>query len=603
MEMMASRSNGTAATGELSRWIAVLVCFLAISAGAATFSTSLSRDTVVLGETVTLALKLEGGQFPGNPGLPAIPGVQVGHNVSQNLDSRQGPDGKMTSAHTFSYTLVPQRAGEIIIPGLNLEINGQQFASAPLKLQVLRADPHAPPAELANELAFLWLALPKTEFYVGEAFVAELRLYVRQGVQNISDFNLPAVATDGFTASRLQPGQQFERRVGNAQFTVVPQYVALTPVKSGPLKLGGVNGSLVVHLPLENRRQRDIFSLFGPQSEPRQVALQLPELPIRVLKLPAENVPDGFSGAIGTFTVQFTAGPTNVATGDPVTVRIQITGTGALDSIGLPPQPAWNAFKTYPPTVETRPTDQFGLRGTKTFEQVISPETVEIKELPAFTFSYFDPEVKAYRTLSQPPIPLVVRPGGVASAPSIAAPTATSAQSPPAPQDIVPIKQRLGRLAPDRPPLHSQSWFVASQSVPVLVFAAALLWRRRTETLANNPRLRRQKQVARIISEGLGRLPQLAAGKQSDEFFALVFRLLQEQLGERLDLPASAITEAVVDERLKPGTLSDAIRATLHELFQTCNAARYAPAQSSQELAGLIPKLETVLRALQEVRP
>ena len=44
----------------------------------------------------------------------------------------------------------------------------------------------------------------------------------------------------------------------------------------------------------------------------------------------------------------------------------------------------------------------------------------------------------------------------------------------------------------------------------------------------------------------------------SDEFFAVLFRLLQEQLGERLDLPASAITEAVIEERLSPlGISSD----------------------------------------------
>ena len=42
----------------------------------------------------------------------------------------------------------------------------------------------------------------------------------------------------------------------------------------------------------------------------------------------------------------------------------------------------------------------------------------------------------------------------------------------------------------------------------------------------------------------------LASGSliDSDQFFATLSRLLQEQLGERLDLPASAITEAVIEE-------------------------------------------------------
>jgi hypothetical protein len=120
--------------------------------------------------------------------------------------------------------------------------------------------------------------------------------------------------------------------------------------------------------------------------------------------------------------------------------------------------------------------------------------------------------------------------------------------------------------------------------------------------LANNPRLRRRRQVAQIIRQGLLELRQLAADKKSDEFFATMFRLLQEQLGERLDLPASAITEAVIEEHLRPRGVPEATLAPLHELFQACNLARYAPIRTSQELAAIIPKLEAMIHDLQAVK-
>jgi hypothetical protein len=188
------------------------------------------------------------------------------------------------------------------------------------------------------------------------------------------------------------------------------------------------------------------------------------------------------------------------------------------------------------------------------------------------------------------------------AAPTIAAPKNGNNDTPPPQQDIVPIKQWLGTVAQIGPPLIRQTWFVAAQGIPVLAFVGAFVWRRRTEALANNPRRRRQRQVAQVVSEGLKQLRQLAADKQADEFFAVTFRLLQEQIGERLDVPATSITEAVVDERLTTRAVAESTRATLHELFQTCNVARYAPVQSSQELAALIPKLEKVLKELQEVR-
>ena len=144
-----------------------------------------------------------------------------------------------------------------------------------------------------------------------------------------------------------------------------------------------------------------------------------------------------------------------------------------------------------------------------------------------------------------------------------------------------------------------QPWFLALQAVPVLAWLSAVVWRRRTEMLANNPRLRRRRQVAQIIRQGLLELRQLASDNKSDDFFATLFRLLQEQLGERLDLPASAITEAVIEEHLRPRGVPEATLASLRELFQTCNLARYAPVKTSQELAAMIPKLEAILRELQ----
>jgi hypothetical protein len=120
--------------------------------------------------------------------------------------------------------------------------------------------------------------------------------------------------------------------------------------------------------------------------------------------------------------------------------------------------------------------------------------------------------------------------------------------------------------------------------------------------LANNPRLRRRRQVAQVIRQGLIELRQHASDNKSEDFFATLFRLLQEQLGERLDLPASAITEAVIEEHLRPRGVPEPALSSLRELFQTCNLARYAPIKTSQELAAIIPRFEATLRQLQGLK-
>jgi hypothetical protein len=174
-------------------------------------------------------------------------------------------------------------------------------------------------------------------------------------------------------------------------------------------------------------------------------------------------------------------------------------------------------------------------------------------------------------------------------------------QTPPA-DDIVHIKPRLELSGTAAPMLFAQPWFLALQGIPALAWLSLLLRRKRNEALANNPRLRRQREVALRIREGLKELRAHVQTSRSDEFFATLFRLLQEQLGERLDLPASAITEAVIDEKLRERELSETTLGALRELFQTCNLARYAPIQSSQELAAVLPRLEEVLHDLQRLK-
>jgi hypothetical protein len=323
---------------------------------------------------------------------------------------------------------------------------------------------------------------------------------------------------------------------------------------------------------------------------------------MQVLPLPKENVPAGFNGAIGSYRMSASAGPTNLIVGDPITVRVQIAGNGPIESLQLPAQAEWRDFTTYPSTARTDVNDPLGLSGIKSFEQVVIPRNHELKMLPPLRFSFFDPQTKEYRTLSSPTVPLNIRSADTAAMLPPGLTNGSAAATPPPADDIVHIRPRLDATRSSAQLLMAQPWFLGAQGAPVLLWLSLLFWRKRADLLANNPRRRRQREVAGRVRDGLKELRAQAGAQKPVEFFATLFRLLQEQLGERLDLPASAITEAVIDERLRGCGTSDEVLKPLRELFQTCNAARYAPSTSSQELTALIPKLEGVLRDLQRLK-
>src|SRR5215471_20530184 len=157
--------------------IVFAVLLLAPLAQAASFTATLDRDTIALGESATLSLTFEGGQSRNLP-RPSVPGLRFDQNgSSQNFTI---VNGAMSSTITVNYSVTPQREGEFTIPALTAVVNGQQVSTEPLKLIVTKAS--APPPGAVNsgsEVAFLKLTFPKDKFYVGESAVARLELYMR----------------------------------------------------------------------------------------------------------------------------------------------------------------------------------------------------------------------------------------------------------------------------------------------------------------------------------------------------------------------------------------------------------------------------------------
>jgi hypothetical protein len=497
---------------------------------------------------------------------------------------------------TVNYSLTPQQTGEFVIPAMTFDIGGKQFSSQPLTLTVTKPSaPSAAQISSGSQIAFLRLSLPNTKIYPGQMIAAQLQIFVRDDVQQFGNFGFTSQPADGFMVGKMVGGGRERTQIGNHAYTVIPATIALTATKTGTVSIGPMIASATILTGAE----QSFFGLVGGQQQ--QISMATEPVTVQSLPLPTQNVPANFNGAVGNYSMTVTAGPTTVAVGDPVTVRVQISGNGPIDSLTLPNQAGWDNFKIFSPSTKVQLGDDLGDEGTKAFEEIVTPQNANVHELPPFSFSFFNPDDGNYHTLTQPATPLVVTAVGASPLPTIAAarPSANENQTP---QDIVSIRENLGAVTPFSAPLITRPAFIALQSVPVLAFIAAFVWRKRTDHLANNPRLRRQRAVVQLIAGGLDDLNQFASENKSAEFFAMLFRLLQEQLGERLDCPAISITEADVDHRLVALGASPETLNALRELFQACNQARYAPIQTSQELSALAAKFRKTVGELQSLK-
>ena len=566
------------------------VLLLGVQSGmAVTFSAGLDNNTTHVGEGVMLRLTFVDGTPSAMPQMPQVRNLTISYGGNQQAAVMD--NGVTRRTFTFIYVVTPDQSGDYTIPAFNVQVGGALLPTQPLKLKVVGSGEKLSNAGIEKS-AFIKLIAGKSEVYVGEVFPIEIRLYFQAG----QDIQMPNLRGDGFTVGRMVPLQSQEQ-IGNQIYRVVIFKTLAVPVKAGKLNFGPAECNLNVQV-----RQNNANDLFGARYTLQQVSPTSDPLLINVLPLPAKNVPASFSGAVGNYSLAYSASPTNLIAGDPITVKIQIAGRGALDNILLPGTNVWHDFKTYPPTSKIEMPDPLNPAGMKTFEQIVMPQNAEVKELPPFSFSYFDPELRAYRTLTQPALPLVVRPHDAAPQQPTIVVNSANAKDAPAAREIEHIKTYPGAISAIQPPLLRQTWFLALQSVPMLAWVAAVLLRRRRDAWANNPRLRREHQVAQFIQDTLPELHRLAQERQAELFFAGVFRLLQEQLGERLDLPASAITEAVIEERLRPLHVPEPTLLLLRDLFQSCNQVRYAHLPSSQELAALLPPLETALGELAKLK-
>jgi tetratricopeptide (TPR) repeat protein len=562
---------------------------LLLTAGAAgagpKLEVSLDRNTISLGESAVLSISFEDCSPSGMPNLPPMADLEFGSQSSEQSFSFIG--GSRTQKTTYSIELHPTKEGVFTIPPLEAAVGGANLKSREISLKVLKGSVPPPPG--VSETAFVKIVPATNTIYLGQTLPVEVQCYCQDNVGNIQ---LPQLSSDNFIVGDLPNSRQRPPRVrvDNIIYNLFSFHTTATAIKTGTFALGPATWSLAVLT-----GQRNFFGM----AESHQATFTSDTPEIRILPVPANGAPPGFNGALGDFTLaQYDAGPTTVGVGDPITVKIRIAGRGAFGTVTLPTnnEEEWHEFKTYPPTGKLETSDPMQIEGSKYFEQVITPQNADVKEVPPFVFSFFDPARNSFRTLTHPAIPLTVH--ATAATPQ---PTVISTGTPPPDaqeegEEIVHIKPMWGRVQAVGPPLIQQPGFLAWQALAPLAWLCALARRKCKEKLANNPRLRRQRQVAELARQGLADLARLAAANDAEKFYATVLRLLQEQLGERLDLPAPAITEAVLEDLKgsRPET-----PPLLRELFHACNQYRYTPEHTSQEMASLIPKVKAALQGLQ----
>ncbi len=558
-------------------------------------SASLDRSTTSVGESVTLAIVCTDFSPTSQPVLPSIPGLRFANaGTSRQF---QFANGKRSSSYTLNYLVTPLKPGNYSISPIQIRHETSLLRPNPLKLRVLPAGQQSQSDDGLSQYAFVRLMPGKREAYVGEIIPVEIQLYYIDGV----NVQLPQLTADGFNIAAFPEHKTSRMQKGNRIYQVLTFQTAATPLKAGALKLGPVKQSMVLRVRKRQSRRspfNDPFDGFFDRYQQVPVELDAEAQPINVKALPVAGQPKDFNGAVGRYTMQAKASPLEVTVGDPITVSIQISGQGAVESLNLP-KLDWPGFKSYEPSVNTRKDNPLGLLGTRAFEQVVIPESDTIDEVPRIEFPYFDPVSGQYRVLSKGPFPLNVKPGEQPITPVVASNSVQETERPKTPlqNDIANIKHHLGSLSQASPLITRPSYWLL-QSIPLLLWLGAMSWRRQTNSLASNPKLRRERQVNERTRTGLAKLEALAESSETGLFHTELADLLREQIGLKLDIPAEGITGDIVHSSNAHQHISAELRDKILQLFTASDQASYAGSQTTGELKADLDLLKALIDAL-----
>ena len=560
----------------------------------------LANNSVAKDEPTVLQVRFTNCEPESLPKVPNIDGLTVAYQGQSQTSNSTFSNGRLTTAVTkiFQFTVTPQKEGTFIIPAIESKIQGKSYQTQPLRLSVSKGRDY-------SQYAFIRVRIPKQTVYVGEMFQMAVDLYEI----NAKLEEKPVIPTDGFVIAEVGQPSQTQTRVANQVYNRVTFRYLVRAVKTGELAIGPITWKVPLFFRNNSgRRQRSQFDSFFRgladlnSSVRRDVTLESEPVSLNVVELPKENQPEGFTGAVGNFTMNVKASPTKVTAGDPITITMKIKGRGALEALKMPSFESWREFKQYQETSSVTHDDEIGLSGTKTFEKVVIPNNAEIKTLPEIRYSFFDPLEEKYETLVHAPTAVTVQPNLAAvSQPTVIADTGGFSRPQNIATNIVHIKPHFGSIASSTSPWLTQPWFLWTQLIPILGWAGAYAYRAQRRARGRNPKATRKKRVKAIVNTGLSNLRELAGQNHSDEFFAQLFRMLQEQIGERLDLPANAITEAVIDTELQTALPDNDSLQLLERLFHTCNQSRYAPVDSQAELTQLASDAELIIAELQQL--
>ncbi|MCA9304583.1 MAG: BatD family protein [Phycisphaerales bacterium] len=393
----------------ISAWIAPLTA--SAQNEGVSIQAEIARERTYISEAIAYQITVNGGDPDTPPEIDfpdSVRGLYI-NGGQQSFTSIRIINGRQTTvannSYTYRYSVTCLEPGVITIPPAIVRVDGKDYRSNPVQIESLLPT-HATEDRIEVKLS-------RTTLYVNESVPLDVTWWV--GNNNTSNFSFDSsVFPDSIQLTPVDPVSNGSRNYtvdiagkqvvgaldqtteGGIRKTRLRFRVMITPTEPGEFSLGPI---------------RVIFDRVESNSRRYRAYAESDTINLAAISVPAEGKPAGYSGAIGSYTLESTASNSAVNIGDPIELVLKIRGNEPMQGIRTGPliesDPAFaSGFKV---GSEGWREDLPRKPGQRVFRTTVRAIDADVTEIPAIKLPSFDPETGSYRVFASQPIPLRVR--------------------------------------------------------------------------------------------------------------------------------------------------------------------------------------------------
>lgn len=299
---------------------------------------------------------------------------------------------------------------------------------------------------------FLTSTLSGSRPYVGEEVMLTYTLYFRDTAPRISEEVTPTL--QGLWAKEAKP-ERFIRSTpatfsGEQYRCAVIKRFRLVPVKAGKITVTGYSMNCAV----------PAGKATAGGTEPPDIITGITAPPVTLDARPLPGPPPrGYTGAVGTFSIELLADKQKVRAGEPITLNARVSGKGSLLTLAIPALQLPESFRRgTSEIVSSLQSESAVSSGSTTSTTVVWPQTPGKFMIPPLRMDVFDPQTGKFRSVGSAALTLNVdQPQNIAGAPEKSGNKA--------PETTLPDEKRLFRIP-----------FIFIAAIAGLLFAGALIF-------------------------------------------------------------------------------------------------------------------------------